>query len=150
MFEPYLGEPEMLNVIIAFAFMSASTAAAAETKTVVDCQAVKIVNDRVFEEGLSTHEYPSVYIEADSNGQLVSASVGANIDYERKSGDVVRALTPEAGRNRYLLRYAKGRMAVIITVSQSSGPRPGAVWGNLSVQNENELSTEVAVLVCKK
>ncbi|HEX4924289.1 MAG TPA: hypothetical protein VFV50_09385 [Bdellovibrionales bacterium] len=140
----------MFNKLVILAVLGLSATAAAENKNVVDCKAVKIIDDSVFEESLSTHEHTDVYIEADANGKLVLASVGANIDYERKKGDIVRQLPSEFGRNRYILRRALSDRAFMITVSQGSGPRPGTAWGNISVQNGNGTWSEIAVLVCKK
>jgi hypothetical protein len=124
--------------------------AAPRKKTVVDCKVAKLIDDNIFEEGLSRHEYPEVYIEANTSGALVSASVGAMIDYDVTVGDTINKESPKSGSNRYYLKYKKSNYYVLLTVNQSQGPTPTTLWGNLYYGDGHETQKDVAILICKK
>lgn len=65
-------------------------------ESVVNCVVTKIVDDNVFEEGLSKHEYPNVYLEKvvesdDPETSLgLELSIGAMQNYEEADGDVLK------------------------------------------------------------
>ncbi|MDZ4663210.1 MAG: hypothetical protein SGJ18_16490 [Pseudomonadota bacterium] len=135
----------ILSILI-FTFL-APISASAESKTRLDCRAAKILNDNVFEEGLSTHEYPDVYLFQE--GSNLNFSVGAMQDYDTADGAVVE-VKKRGAKTVIKANYKGEKDSVVITVSNDSDvDGSGNKWANLD-KIEGDERIQVALLICKK
>jgi len=105
------------------------------------CKVLKVVDDNVFEEGLSTHEYPDIDVTRTTKG--LEVSVGAMRDWEQANGDYVRSSKKEDGSIWYNFRY-KGSRESFAFVVQPAKRRTGKLF-----VNEDGKLRLVAVAYCK-
>jgi hypothetical protein len=143
------------SVLSCVLFSLASLPALAADRAVVDCRAVKIYDDNVFEEGLSTEEYPDVDVDSDASGRLVRGSIGA-FSYRARNQDRIQLVRSTETKSTYLLQHRNDRgpgyadRQSFIEVSLTQGPRAGRLWGRVLVRENGERAPRpVALLVCK-
>jgi hypothetical protein len=131
----------MKQLIITLSLMSSMANA-----YVLDCRVAKVYDDNVFEEGLSTDEYPDV--DLGYEGRNLILSIGSMQNYETKAGDTVEYQT-SGDQLRVFAKYRDSNGYVIIEVSDR-GPNKNARWANLKVKEPDSKLQTVALLVCKK
>lgn len=109
----------MKLVGIVMGLLMALPAWAADSDYVIDCVVSRVVDDNVFEEGLSVDEYPDVYVknviesdDMDENG--LSVRVGSMQAYRDQQGDTV-SVSRTGGRVTVRARYQGENDEVKIT-----------------------------------
>lgn len=135
----------MKIMVLLFAVLIAGNALAAATE-IVDCRVAKIYDDNVFEEGLSTHEYPDVALS--KTGKDLVLSLGAMRNYQTKTGDAV-SYHHKASQLVVHAAYKNNDRGVLIKVAGKANAS-GKKWGKLYVfETANSSPKEVALLICK-
>ncbi len=134
----------MIKKIMTIAVVLVASSALADSK-LVDCRVAKIYDDNVFEEGLSTHEYPEV--DLTQNAKNLSLSVGSMQNYETKNGDSV-SYKKQGGKILIEAKYKDSEDLVFIEVTNNKTEK-GDSWGRLKVKQEGESVKPVALLICK-
>ena len=113
----------------------------------IDCQVAKMIDEGVFEEGLSREEYPRVSLNF--KNELSELNVGAMKTYEQKNGDIVRVFQTE----HIISAYGKysGEGGTVVKVEVSSQPNStNKKWGKLFARQGLTRSwTYIALLICK-
>lgn len=132
-----------MSLILSVLTLLASPALAATYP--VDCRVAKIYDGEVYEESLSTGEYPDVYVSRDGNN--FSLSVGANRSFNTAEGDSV-SLEENGDTVLVNAKYKDSDDLLHIEVSTSSAGRGGR-WARLKVKPAGQAWTDVALLVCK-
>ena len=115
----------------------------AASRTLAECRVVKVIDDNVFEEGLSTHEYPDIDVTETSKGYEVS--VGVMLDWEQTKGDHI-SITRNRGTDRYVFRRLRSSQTFIFTVAPLS---KGRRQGNLALKAGGEPLRTIAIAYCK-
>ncbi len=88
---------------------------------VIDCKVSKIIDDNVFEEGLSVDEYPEVYlqrvIESDDKDSPLGLElrIGAMQSYEEADGDVIKTeITPREVKVLAQYKDETGKVEIVM------------------------------------
>lgn len=125
-------------LLVSFLFPALALAA---NQKLEDCRVVKVIDDNVFEEGLSTHEYPD--IDVVRTGKGLEISVGAMRDWEQAAGDFVFSVQNVNGSARYQFRY-KGSQENYTFEVQPAKRRTGKLY----VKEAGEPRKLVAIAYC--
>lgn len=96
-------------------------------ENIIDCVVNRVVDDSVFEEGLSRDEYPNVSVtrvtDSDEQEDLgLSVSIGAMRNYRDTKGDTI-TVSPTPGRVTVRAKYQDGGYDVKITRTNSKRSR---------------------------
>ncbi len=108
-----------------------------------NCKVVKVVDDNVFEEGLSTYEYPDIDVVRTSKG--LEVSVGANRDWEQAAGDFIFSVQNVNGNAKYQFHYkgSSERYRLDVTAAKRRTAK-------LYVKEPGESEKLVAIAYCSK
>lgn len=121
-----------------------SSSSFASIYNVEECRVVKVIDDNHFEEGLSTHEYPTIGVTREPG--RFEVSVGAMRDWELQSGDYVAARVISTKSAVYRFRYRDGRSTYTFVVDTNS---KGRRFGKLYVKEAGAKHSLIAVAYCR-
>jgi hypothetical protein len=115
-----------MNKLIAFLVLALLAIPCFASESLEDCRVVKVTDDNVFEEGLSTHEYPDIDVVREDSGKLY-VSVGAMLDWEQANGDKITIKRDQSGKTTYTFRRkgSSESFTLFVTPRGSKGRREG-------------------------
>lgn len=131
----------MKKLIMALALLVSASSYASE----LDCKVVKVYNDNIFEEGLSTHEYPDVFVE--QNDDSMHLSIGAMQTYSTDDGDFIKS-DISGSKIKIIAQYSDQPSIVFIEINKRAAGKKTR-RGKLSYKaNSGSKIETIASIVC--
>lgn len=115
--------------------------------TVLNCRVTKIYNDNIFEESLSTDEYPEVYL--DQEGRDFELMLGSTGTYRSVDGDKI-SVSRIGAKLFVTAQYKDSPSRVFLEVNAVAG-NSGKRWGVLNYKKDGRYNPQaVALFICNK